>query len=168
MRLRVWDPELAQIEADLDRFFALDQRCFAPGVAYTREELAAFLAHPSAFSVLLEDRPTPAMPHGELLGFAIARTFSTRGKAVLHIITIDVSPTARRRGVGTILMDWMAEKAHDLHLKALRLEVSVDNADALAFYQRLGFTQVGRIAGYYLGTIDALVLERELGHRRQM
>ncbi len=166
MRLRVWNPELAQIEADLDRFYALDQRCFAPGIAYTREELAAFLAHPSAFSVLLEDRPIPATPQGELLGFAIARTFLSRGKAVLHIITIDVSPTARRRGVGSMLMEWMASKAHDLNLKTLRLEVSVDNAEALAFYQRLGFTQVGRIAGYYLGALDALVLERTLGRRR--
>ncbi len=166
MRLRVWDPDEGRLEEDLDRFFALDQSCFAPGIAYTRDELSAFLAHPSAFSVLLEDRPTPSVPHGPLLGFAIARTLRTRGKAVFHIITIDVSPAARRRGVGTLLMNWMADKARELHLQALRLEVAVDNHSALGFYQRLGFAEVGRITGYYLGHTDALVLERELGHRR--
>ena len=164
MRLRVWDPE-EDPEADLDRFFALDQSCFAAGIAYTRDELAAFLSHPSAFSVLLEDRPTRSRPRGELLGFAIARTLRSRGKGVFHIITIDVAPTARRRGVGTLLMKWMTDKGQELRLQALRLEVAVDNADALGFYTRMGFAEVGRIAGYYLGTIDALVLECRLNPR---
>ncbi len=162
----MWDPGGGRLETDLDRFYALDQSCFSPGVAYTRDELATFLSHPSAFSVLLEDRAVGPALDREILGFAIARTLRTRGKAVFHIITIDVAPTARRRGVGTLLMDWMAAKGRDLHLQALRLEVAVDNLDALGFYERLGFSQVGRIAGYYLGTTDALVLERELTPRR--
>ena len=165
MQLRVLDPESAGLETDLDRFYALDQSCFAPGIAYTREELASFLTHPSAFSVLLEEKSRPGLGRGELLGFAIARTLRSRGKAVFHIITIDVAPTARRRGIGTLLMDWMAAKGRELHMQALRLEVAVDNVDALGFYTRFGFIEVGRIAGYYLGTIDALVLERGIASR---
>jgi ribosomal-protein-alanine N-acetyltransferase len=162
MRLRVWDPGDGHLEEDLDRFFALDQSCFPAGIAYSRDELSAFLAHPSAFSIVLEDQPKAELGHGDLLGFAIARTFRSRGKEVFHIITIDVAPVARRRGAGTMLMDWMAAKARDLRLKTLRLEVAVDNTDALGFYKRLGFTEVGRIECYYLGQTDALVLEREL------
>ncbi len=160
LHLREWESGAGQLQADLERFFTLDQSCFAPGVAYTREELAAFLAHPSAFAVLLEDGPGQCS--GDLLGFAIARTLRSRGKAVFHIITIDVAPIARRRGVGTQLMDWLEAKGRELRLQALRLEVAVDNKDALGFYRRLGFAEVGRISGYYLGAIDALVLEREL------
>ena len=59
-------------------------------------------------------------------------------------------------------MDWMATKALELRLRALRLEVAVDNAEALSFYQRQGFVEVGRIERYYLGTTDALILERVL------
>ncbi len=162
MLLRVWDPEDGHLEADLDRFFALDQSCFPAGIAYSRDELAAFLTHPSAFAVVLEDRSAASSHSADLLGFAIARTMRSRGRAIFHIITIDVAPAARRRGVGTLLMDWMIAKGRELRLEALRLEVAVDNTSALGFYQRLGFAEAGRIEGYYLGTIDALVLEREL------
>ena len=44
----------------------------------------------------------------------------------------------------------------------LRLEVAVDNIDAQAFYRRLGFSQTGRIRGFYLGRLDALVMEKSL------
>ncbi len=162
MQLRVWASRADRLQEDLDRFFALDQSCFPPGIAYTREELAAFLAHPSAFCVLLEGSGSKITHTPELLGFAIARSLRSGGRAVLHIITIDVAPAARRRGMGTRLMDWMAAKGRELHVQALRLEVAVDNADAIGFYRRAGFAEVGRIPGYYLGRIDALVLERAL------
>jgi len=42
------------------------------------------------------------------------------------------------------------------------LEVAVDNDAAQAFYQRHGFVRTGRIPGYYLGRIDALVMEKSL------
>jgi ribosomal protein S18 acetylase RimI-like enzyme len=156
MQLNVWSPGADQVEAGLDRLYELDQICFHPGIAYTRDELRAFLSHPSAFAALVEDE------EGALLGFAIARTVRRRGKGFFHIITIDVLPSARRQGAGTLLMDWMAERARALRLAGLRLEVAVDNADAVSFYTRHGFREIGRIPGYYLGTIDAMVLEREL------
>ncbi len=161
MRLREWDPANPHIEADLDRLYALDQVCFHPGVAYTRAELRAFLAHPSAFSVLLEEvsGSRPDEP-AALLGFSIGRTLRSRGRPMFHIITIDVDPGARRRGIGSRLMDWMVARGQALKVHALRLEVAVDNEDALSFYGKLGFEEVGRIPGYYLGKTDALVLER--------
>jgi ribosomal-protein-alanine N-acetyltransferase len=156
MQLKVWNPDAADLEAEIDRLYALDQICFHPGVAYSRAELSAFLSHPSTFTALVEDE------RAGLLGFAIARTVRKRGKGFFHIITIDVAPSARRRGAGTLLMEWMAAQARGLRLAGLRLEVAVDNADALGFYTCHNFTEVGRIPGYYLGRTDAIILEREL------
>jgi ribosomal protein S18 acetylase RimI-like enzyme len=45
---------------------------------------------------------------------------------------------------------------------AVALEVAVDNATAQSFYERHGFVRTGRIPGYYLGRIDALVMEKPL------
>jgi ribosomal protein S18 acetylase RimI-like enzyme len=42
------------------------------------------------------------------------------------------------------------------------LEVAVDNSIAQEFYGRHGFVKTGRIPGYYLGRIDALVMEKTL------
>lgn len=162
LREREWQAAGSAGDADLDRLFALDQECFHPGVAYTRAELAAFLEHPSAFSVMVESAPTRFSRTRELFGFAIGRSLRHRGRPTFHLVTIDVSPAARRQGVGTRLMRWMIAKAKELRAEALRLEVAVDNADAIGFYVRFGFREVGRIPGYYLGRIDALTMELSL------
>ncbi len=45
---------------------------------------------------------------------------------------------------------------------ALILEVAVDNHGAQEFYAGHGFVRTGRIPGYYLDRIDALVMEKPL------
>ena len=40
---------------------------------------------------------------------------------------------------------------------------AVDNTAAQEFYVRHGFARTGRIPGYYLGRIDALAMEKQLG-----
>jgi ribosomal-protein-alanine N-acetyltransferase len=81
-------------------------------------------------------------------------------QAALHILTIDVSPEARRQGIGVLLMDWIILKAAILRARAIVLEVAVTNETAQKFYQRFGFAVLGTIPGYYNGTTDALSLER--------
>ncbi len=45
---------------------------------------------------------------------------------------------------------------------AIALEVAVNNDDAQAFYERLGYRETGRIPGYYADGTDALVLRKPL------
>ncbi len=149
-------------ESDLPVLHALDQVCFAPGIAYSRAELRAFLTHPSSFTAVAEDS-------GAFVGFAIVRSTRSRLAAnsagyvsALHLITIDVAPAARRSGVGALLMAWILAKAEELNAEAVVLEVAVDNLTAQRFYERFKFTQAGTIPGYYNGLIDALRLERVL------
>lgn len=47
-------------------------------------------------------------------------------------------------------------------LAGTRLEARADNLSALAFYQRLGYGQTGRVRGYYEGRVDAVKLEKRL------
>ncbi len=166
--------------ADLAELHALDQACFPPGIAYSRSELRGFLDHPSSFTTVAcaEDR--------SIAGFAIVRPtrrivrspssalkadpgFRTAPAlraepalmtAVLHVITIDVAPGARRQGVGGLLMRWILTRAEALHSRSIVLEVAVDNEAARRFYQSFGFAVTGTIPGYYNGVTDALELER--------
>lgn len=49
-------------------------------------------------------------------------------------------------------------------VKTLCLEVRVSNASAIALYQKLGFTEVGRRPRYYFHpTEDALIFKKKLG-----
>ena len=80
----------------------------------------------------------------------------------LHINTVAVAPSARRRGAaGHLLREIMVEAAQAGGTKAT-LEVRASNAAALALYEGLGFHVAARRPKYYtLPVEDALILWRQ-------
>lgn len=54
---------------------------------------------------------------------------------------LEVAPAARRQGLATLVMAALAERALEEGASAAYLQVEADNAGALAFYDRLGFTE---------------------------
>jgi [ribosomal protein S18]-alanine N-acetyltransferase len=142
--------------ADLDALYVLDQKCFPPGIAYSRADLRYYLSHPRSFSVVAEDAAQ------SILGFAIAESYLEEGRRIGHIITIDVMPVARRNGLGRMLMDELFDRLRVIETAKVRLEVAIDNADAQAFYRRLGFVRTGRIRAFYQENLDALAIEKRL------
>lgn len=140
---------------DLDALFALDQACFRPGIAYSKTELRYFLFHPRSVSIVAEDE-------SGITGFAIVEFLFEEGRRIGHIITIDVPAARRRGGVGRLLMGSLLNSCRESEAAVVRLEVAVDNEAAIAFYQRLGFTQTGRMRGYYMGKLDALTMRLAL------
>ncbi len=147
-------------DADFEALFALDQHCFPAEIAYSRGELRYFLKHPWCFSVVAED--AIAEEGGRLAGFFIAEKTMAKGKAVGHLITIDVVPATRRKGTGRALMTACEQRLAALGCVSMHLEVAVNNSAALAFYARLGFQQAGRIPGYYAAKTDALTMSKML------
>ncbi len=150
IRIRVAQPE------DLAELYALDQACFVPGIAWSKAELAYFLRYPGNFGLVAEDAE-PA-----IVGFAIGGVLRRRGVLTGRLITIDVREEQRRHGVGRELYTAIEEKLRAAGAQAVVLEVAVDNAVAQEFYSRHGFVPTGRIPGYYLSRIDALVMEKPL------
>jgi ribosomal protein S18 acetylase RimI-like enzyme len=55
-----------------------------------------------------------------------------------------LTPEARGRGLGRQAMAFLEAKARELGVRALHLEVSAENARALALYGRSGFRDNGR------------------------
>ena len=143
--------------ADLDALFAIDRECFRPGIAYSRVELRYYLSHPGALSMLAEDKAS-----GVIVGFVIAETHLKKGLPVGHVITIDVRSSSQRQGIGRTLMDAMLALLREADVTTIRLEVAADNEVAQAFYRKFGFRQTGRIPGYYMGKLDALLMEKQL------
>jgi [ribosomal protein S18]-alanine N-acetyltransferase len=143
--------------ADLDALFAIDQECFRPGIAYSRVELRYYLSRPRAVSFVAEDDA-----NGAIAGFAVAEIYLQKGAPVGHIITIDVRSSSRKKGIGRLLMDAIQAQLHEAGASVVRLEVAADNEGAQAFYRRFGFAQTGRIPGYYMGKLDAFLMEKRL------
>jgi len=140
--------------ADLKTLHSIDNICFPPGIAYSKAELRYYLQHPKSFTAIAQsDAQTIA-------GFCTGHLLMREGRRFGHIITIDVLPDARRRGVGRVLL-----RAVEDHFKlnaadSVRLEVAIDNSQAQAFYQSMGYARIGMIPRYYAGHLDALVMEK--------
>jgi ribosomal protein S18 acetylase RimI-like enzyme len=92
------------------------------------------------------DHPVFRALVAELDGAVVGATlyspvFSTvRASAGVYVSDLWVSPAARGRGLGRWLLKAVAEDAGDVwNAGYLKLAVYDDNADAQAFYDRLGF-----------------------------
>ena len=58
----------------------------------------------------------------------------------------------------------MIDKSEELGLDVITLEVRAGNEAAMALYEKLGFTKVGRRKGYYSkGREDAVLMDKKLG-----
>jgi len=137
---------------DFERFYEIDQACFEPGVSYSREELARFLAHRNS-------RTWVAEQGADIAGFLIANRERPR---VLHIVTIDVVAGWRRRGVGALLMDAAESWAKEQKLALVGLETAHDNVGAQRFYEGRGYRKVDTVEGYYANGAAAWIMVKEL------
>jgi len=136
---------------DLESLYRLDQLCFEPGIAYTRAQMRSFLARPGA-------RGAVAEIGGEIAGFAVGHLEHARRA---RVVTLDVHPDHRRRGLGKALLDTLLEHLSRDGAFESRLEVDAGNAGAIAFYQALGFRPGRRMGDYYGPGRAALEMARQ-------
>jgi [ribosomal protein S18]-alanine N-acetyltransferase len=144
--------------ADFDELWRLDQQCFVSGISYSREELAQYMRIRGAFTLVgeLQDGRNAA----RIVGFVLA-TLDRRSTG--HIITIDVLEEARRRGLGSQLLEAAEARLGEQGCTRVLLEVAVDNHAAIAFYKRHQYAVLKTLPRYYLGTLDALLMDKKLG-----
>jgi ribosomal-protein-alanine N-acetyltransferase len=141
---------------DLDAAYRLDRQCFEPGIAYTRGQLRDFLGREGA--VALAAGPGD----GTLVAFAIGHAAGARG----HVVTIDIAPGERRRGLGRRLLSELMRRLADAGARQVRLEVDPRNDSAVRFYERMGFRVTRTLPDYYGPGRDGLRMTRELGPAR--
>lgn len=135
---------------DFEALWRMDQECFVPEIAYTKRELGSFIRYRGAFTLV-------ACEGDKINGFIVAQTGN-----VGHVITIDVSPQARRTGTGSLLLAAAEKRLASNGSRAVGLETAVDNLGALSFYKRHGYSVVRTWPRYYANGLDALVLSKDL------
>ncbi len=154
---------------DFEVLWRIDQKCFAPGIAYSRRELAAYVRRRGSFTVVAKQVVPDGMPaessqpeshhFAGILGFILAEA-GRRG--VGHIISIDVLPESRRLGIGSRLLSTAEERLRTALCHTVVLETAVDNVSALAFYKRHHYSVVKIVPRYYSNGVDAFLLEKSL------
>lgn len=94
-------------------------------------------------------------PGGPPLGFLDLHLHQPE-PGVAHVGVLTLRPEARGRGVGRALIEALARALAAAGFAALRCSVGDENPDARAFWERVGFFEVGRLEG------GVTVLERTL------
>lgn len=79
------------------------------------------------------------------------------------MMNLAVASDCRRQGIAEALVISLCTHLREAGSTCLTLEVRVSNAPAIALYEKLGFTEIGRRPRYYFHPIeDALILRKDL------
>lgn len=144
---------LRQGEEEL--LFALYDACFDE--PFGADAFRTLLASPGVWAALAwgDERGT-----GTPVGFAIARCVADEAE----IVSIGVTPSARRRGIGSALLTDLMVRAAVLGAKRIFLEVSEQNPAAIQLYTAAGFETVGRRENYYRSKMNESVAALIMRH----
>lgn len=163
--------------SDFDTLWNIDQTCFPAGISYSRAELRLYMRRRASFTLVAANqecgesngsssaaRGDKGLPGAGLLDAAVAGFIVAEAgaRARGHIITIDVIPSARRAGVGSLLLRAAEDRLISVECRSVELETAVDNFPAISFYKRHGFSVIKTFPRYYSNGVDALVLEKTL------
>jgi ribosomal-protein-alanine N-acetyltransferase len=143
--LRQYTPE------DFESLFEIDQACYATDVAYSRDELRAYLRFPNADCLM-------AVMRGKPVGFCLTAHRENRG----HIITIDVLEAYRRHKIGSRLLEAVEARLAKSGVGEVILETATENHSAIAFWEKHGYRTRGIWKGYYPGGRDAYAMIKSI------
>jgi len=73
------------------------------------------------------------------------------GDDAAHLNLLAVHPTCRRRGLASKLIEWLHATAVEAGVFRINLELRAHNVAGRAFYEKLGFREIGIAPGYYQG-----------------
>ena len=123
-------------EAHIPQMVELEKICFS--MPWTADMIRSELNNPSCLYLAAVDGDT-------LVGYIGVQTVLDEG----YINNVAVRPEYRRRGIAAALISLLTEQAQAIGLAFMTLEVRESNAPAIALYEKLGFTTVGRRKNYY-------------------
>jgi len=95
---------------------------------------------------------------GKIIGFVTAGIEDTSEAVYGHVMNLAVSPGYRKMGLGGRLMQRVEYEFLVCGAEGSQLEVRVSNEDAIRFYQKLGYSPVMVIGGYYGNGEDAALM----------
>jgi ribosomal-protein-alanine N-acetyltransferase len=146
-----WQLRRAGVD-DLDAVMQIEHAVF-PTDAWSRQSMRAELA--SVHSYYLVAFP---LEHPERIE-AYAGLLAPRGAGQADIQSVAVVESARRRGLARTLVQTLLGEARDRGAREVFLEVRVDNGNAQALYESLGFEPIAVRKGYYKpDNVDGIVM----------
>jgi ribosomal protein S18 acetylase RimI-like enzyme len=108
--------------------------------------------------ILLVAVPTAEPQH--VLGYCLA--FTRSDSPVARAYSLAISPAARGKGLGRMLMESMARASRRKGCTAVRLEVAKTNKIAIELYEKLNYSRLKSLPQYYEDGQDAWRMQKPL------
>ncbi|NIR86675.1 ribosomal protein S18-alanine N-acetyltransferase [Candidatus Bathyarchaeota archaeon] len=139
---------------DLETLYEIERECFTIE-AFTKEQIAYLLQNSNCVSLV-------AQIDDEIAGFIIGLTYLGNKVRIGHIYTIDVAVKHRRKGIGLRLLQELERIFAEKGVETCYLEVRIDNVAARELYRKQGYTETGRLKGYYPKGVHGVNLKKKL------
>lgn len=97
----------------------------------------------------------------QIVGYAAVLVVAPGVEA--DVLTVAVLPEYARQGIATHFMGELEKWSQSKEASAMMLEVGVENAGAIALYEKLGYQSIAIRKNYYGHALDALVMRKEFG-----
>ena len=137
---------------DLNSLVTIENAAFQTD-RFSRRSFRYLLTRANAETLVYENE-------GRVCGYVLV-LFHT-GTSLARMYSLAVSPELGGQGIGTELIGAAESLALAHDCITLRLEVRLDNANAIRRYEKLGYRQFGRMPDYYEDHMEALRFEKRL------
>jgi len=138
---------------ELPRLYEIETACFPEVMRWEQEKFNNALLQSDVWVADLYDHPSPK----EVTGFLVSKIKQHMG----YIMSVDIAPDHRRKGIGAKLMYAAEDHYKTLGLKKIFLEVAVDNP-AQTLYFKLGYRVTGFRSKYYDDGSSCLVMTKSI------
>jgi ribosomal protein S18 acetylase RimI-like enzyme len=150
---------------DLDELLTLENSSFNTDLL-TRQRMRHWIrAENGIFLVAVTANPasstkSKAKAASHLLGYCLLLT--RRNSRAARAYSLAISTAAQGQGLGRKLMESAERYSRNRGCTSIRLEVAQGNTGALALYEKLGYSRITSIAGYYENGEDAWRMQKLL------
>ena len=142
---------------DLSALAELEGRCFE-ATRLGRQQFRWMMVEANASLTVAEG-------DGRILGYALVLFRQDSTLARLHSIATD--PRARGNGIGQRLLEAAEASAQDHRCAYLRLEVCPDDRQAVALFERNGYSNLGLLPDFFPDHREALRMEKRVARHPQ-
>lgn len=136
-------------ECHVSAVAALETICFSD--PWSENSVSSELKNKLALWLVAEE-------NGTVAGYIGSQTCGEES----DVMNVAVHPDFRRRGIAEALVNALVAELKAIGSHCLTLEVRASNVPAIALYEKMGFSEIGRRKNYYRNPReDALILRKE-------
>jgi ribosomal protein S18 acetylase RimI-like enzyme len=139
--------------SDLDALLALENATFTSDLL-SRRRMRHWIGADNGIFIVAVDKS------GALVGSTLLFTRADSDSA--RIYSLAIAKAARGQGLGARLIRELEKRSRKAGFKYMHLEVAHDNRAAIGLYEKLGYTRVRSIPGFYEDGKAAWRMEKAL------